>query len=225
MSSFDYFDLDDSGYDDSYSGIITSITFAPGKYDFQATVTTKHDEPRVKNDGTLSIERSEWIKVGGLDQNYVATDDGTGFTNKDGKKPRKNSAWGRFVTRLQELGVENPIGAYLRWDREGEGNDYSFTDKATGEVKKGKSKGYMIPVENLDADAFGTPLAKTFDFGPLREAGMGAVMESDLAIAAKSSDTLNAFQAKAMEVEGVVGTVAVLNVLGREEFYQALRST
>ena len=218
--AFDYFDLDES--DDSYQGVITSIKFEQGKYGFQAIVTTKHDEPRVKNDGTLSIERPEFIKVAGSDQGFTVTDDGNGFANASGKKPKGNSGWGRFVKRLQELGVKEPVGAHLKWDREGAGNDYKFTDKVTGEQKQGKSNGYMIPVAYLGNN--GVTPAASFDLAPLRDQGLTAVMESDLAIAAKSSDTLNAFQAKAMEVEGVVGTAAVLSVLGREEFFTALRS-
>lgn len=220
MTNF-FDDLDDSGMDESYQGTITGLVFEVGKYDFQAKVVTKYDEPRVKGDGTLSVERTEFIKVAGPDQGFVASDDGTSYVNKEGKKPKSNSGWGKFLTRLVELNggkaPESIVGLRVRWDLEGEGKDYKFTDKATGEVKEGKSKGKNQPVEILGG---GEP--KMFDFQPLRDAGMTAVMESDLATIAKGSD-IAGFRAQALDVPGFMDVKPLVGALGNQELYQALR--
>jgi hypothetical protein len=226
---FDPFDLDDAGFDDSYTGTITDVTYEAGKFDFQATITTKHDEPRTKNDGTMSFERKEFIKLGGLDQGFVATDNGAGYTNNENKKPRGNSAWGRFITRVIELNggkkPESLVGLHLTWDREGADKPYKFTDKVTGEVKEGTSKGYMIPVALLGtAGASNGQVKADFDLSSLRTAGMTPVIESDLAKDAKASGTAQEFLARAVTHDDVKANNAIVGALADPAFWSTLKA-
>jgi hypothetical protein len=256
MSTFDPFALDDStggDYSDEYTGTITSVEFKIGQFgDLEAEVYTTYDEPRAKNDGTLSIGRPEFIKIAGRDQGW--TTDGQTFTHPDGKKPRANSAWGKFVTRLQELGATSIVGNRVKWDREGEGAPYDMPvedDSITWMTKKvragegwvekggkggprsdddpqigdhfhGKAAGKMIPVELLGSS--GASNGHAFDLGPLREAGLTPVMESYLVKEAKVSNNAGDFLARAVTVAGVNDCKPVVGALADPGFYEALKA-
>lgn len=154
----------DAGFDGGYTGVIDRVEFTQGKFGFQAIVYTRRDTPFTNDKGELVTESPVFVSVGGLNQGWEARDGGASFGNTDPqKKPRSNSAWMELLERLVELGAGGrfsgasdwnrgaPLkGLHVEWAREGADQPYKFTDKETGEVKEGKSRGRMMPVALLD---------------------------------------------------------------------------
>lgn len=183
----DPFEMEAGGNAADYIGTVTKVVFADGDYNFQATFTNKYDEPRPKDDGTLSVERPEFVTIGGKGQ-WVPIDGGTGFIAASGDvdaRIRDNSGFGRLLGRVFELvGKENLkaegrthpyteafwLGLRFHWETEGAGESYTLKDKDTGEKKSGKTKGYAIPTEYLGsagAAASNGHVAEPFDVASL----------------------------------------------------------
>jgi hypothetical protein len=233
LSTYDPFDLDRGG-DEGFWGTISDINFKSGDYGFEGTIQVLYDEPRAKDDGTLSFGRPIFCKVAGSDQGFQVTDDGAGFTHPDQKKPRANSRWGETMTRISELvsaagipltgeGNQKLVGLRLFWELEEADQPYSFKDKVTGEKKTGKTKGKWMPTEVTIGSTASSNGAGSFDLASLRDQGLTPVLESDLVGAAKTSDSAQAFMAKAVTI--VPGDAkAVVGALGTPAFYEALKA-
>lgn len=199
--TYDPWAFDEGGFTRDYTGTIKSITFAPGQFNFQATVETALDEPETDNrDGSLRYEKYEYITVGGTDQ-WVAVDNGRAF--KHATKPdahlRGNSGWGEFCKRMLDLVGADVLrargtpfeaktyeGFHLHWVTEGGGVPYSFTDKVTGEVKSGTSKGKPMPIELIGE----AEVAPKREFDPATKAVLRECAEG--------ADSQRAFQAAVM---------------------------
>jgi hypothetical protein len=171
------FALDPGGFTEDFTGEIADLVFQPGQFGTQAIVTVALDEPITKNDGTLLNDKTLYISVGA----GWNTTDGTTLVHDSGddsKKMRADSKWGKFTERIVELGAADQIvkagggvyntagwkGLRFHFMTEGAGNPYKFSDKVTGEVKEGKTKGQAMPVEFLgtkDAPQAGSVGAST----------------------------------------------------------------
>jgi hypothetical protein len=232
--AFDPFALDESASEDGFQGVITNVEYKTGEYGFDAVITTKHDEPRKKNDGTLSFERPVFMRVAGPDQGFVAIEDGKGFSNPSDpdKRPRDNSAYGRFIKRLKKLAADSGQtltsieGTWARWELEGAGKERKeFTNKTTGEViPAGETKGYYLPVEIRTGASANGAVKADFDLSTLRDAGMTPVIESDLAKDAKASATPQEFLARAVTHDDVKSNNAIVGALADPGFFETLKA-
>lgn len=237
----DPFDMEAGGFTSDYNATISAVNFAEGKYGFQATFTCKYDQPIAKDDGTLSVDRPEFVSIGGNDQ-WRAIDNGAGFVSADGdldKRVRVNSGFGRWLERVLELvgkdqlvaeGRDAPYtesfwkGLRFHFETEGEGKDYSFKDKDTGEQKTGKTKGYTIPTEYLGASAATNGHVEEFDVNSLE---LPENVLGQLVSAADAADSAQEFQSKALSValgqEDPVVKGKVTAALAEPRLYAALR--
>jgi hypothetical protein len=213
MPDNDPFSFSGAGFTEDYTGTVVSVEFAPGQYNFQATITNRYDEPVVGDDGEVRTERKVFVTIGGNDQ-WQALDGGRAFGHVTGEnyagsgrsKVRGNSGWARLVQRMVELaGVDalkakgSPFeasmleGWHLHWVTEGDGEPYKFTDKVTGEEKSGVTKGYPMPVEILG----GAEAAPAFEIGSL---GLPADVERAIVDCANDADTEAVFKSKVMPI-------------------------
>lgn len=158
-----FFDFEE-GFSDAIVGTIDKVEFAPNNFGaLQATLTILRDEPFTGKDGALVTSSPIWVTVGNT-KDWEACDGGNAFCRVDGdekKNIRSNSQYAELLERVVELIGEDAaksrfgdgykdgrslVGLHLEWDREGAGKDYKFTDKDTGEIKEGKTRGRMMPL-------------------------------------------------------------------------------
>jgi hypothetical protein len=236
----DPFDLEAGGFTTDYTATTTMVVFANGQFNFQATFTNRYDTPVTKDDGTLSLERPEFVTIGSNDE-WQPLQEGAAFghVSKDpDRRVRSNSGYGRLIERVLELvgrdalieqGRTDPYcsafweGLHFHWETEGEGKDYSFKDKDTGETKSGKTKGYTIPTEYLGA-ANG---AVVEDFDPT-SLGLPETVLGQLVTIAAESASPGEFQGKALQValtqEDPTHKQAMTAALAESRLWAALRA-
>jgi hypothetical protein len=221
---------DDYGADE-FDATLSEVRFESGMYSFQAIGQWTYDQPRAKNDGTLSLGRPAYIAVAKNDAGFVASDDGTNFTHPDGKKPSPQSEYQWWLRQIydaagngdREQGTKvisergTIVGIHGHWVMRG--MPYKFTNDAGEKVEGAKRE---IPCLETLLDG-GTGTAATFDLDQLRLAGMTDEMEDALRAAANNGPP-SGFLAQAVTVPGVNDNKAVVGALADPAFYQALRT-
>ena len=241
------FDTDD-GFTQDYVATITKIIFAEDKFgNVQATVTNTYDQPILGDDNELRSERPEFYTVGGA-KTWTAIEEGSGFGPVDGnndKRIRSNSGFGQLMLRIGELvgeqdllerapetGDANPLyraetylGLRFHWVTEGAGEDYKFTDKETGEERKGKTRGRQLPVEYLaDGEQLAIPIVSEFDIASL---GLPEDVLNDLATQAEGygfNEWQKAGLSLARDLQGTEAYGRLVPALSDRSFYEALRA-
>lgn len=165
-----FFDFEE-GFDGGYAAVIDKVEFGYNNFGaLQATITNLRDVPFTGKDGQLVTTSPVWVTVGQA-SDWKPTPDGTGFEHSSGdpsKKIRANSGYASLLDRIVELIGEDAAkvrfadgyksgkcleGLHLEWATEGAGKDYKFTDKDTGEVKEGKTKGKLMPVNVVEGSS------------------------------------------------------------------------
>lgn len=225
-----FFDFDE-GFDNGYSGTIDKVEFGPNNFgQLQATITNLLDEPFTGKEGQLVTTRPVWVTVG-ADKDWKASADGASFehVSDPSKKLRANSGWANLLNRVVELigedeakvrFVDGPktgkglLGLHLEWNTEGAGNDYSFTDKVTGEVKSGKTKGKLMPVHIVDDGVSAVP----FDVGTLN---LPADILAELTDLANTTESPK-FMAEAVNFLPRLTEAGIVRGAGQEEFIGAV---
>ncbi len=199
-----FWDTSAGGFTRDYSGTVSRVEFAAGKFNFQATITTKLDEPEVGNDGQLRIENWEYVTIGGLEQ-WQALDGGSRFQgakNPDAKVVH-NTDFGRLINRVKDLmtdaGRLSELGdprdektwLGLRFHWQTEDIPYKGFKDREGNERPAGVKQQVMPQELLD----GSGAAPAFSLDSL---ALAPDQLAYLEAAANDSTTLGEFQAAVM---------------------------
>lgn len=233
----DPFDIPSGEFTEDFTGSIKTVEFPAGDYGTQAKVIITRDEPVAANDGTLLTEKHIYLRVprdwtsrdGGLTLDRVVD----GMVDEDAKITRR-SQWGDFIGRLDDLGVDRRslgltaysasawenCGVHGRFETVKAGEDYTLTDRDTGEKKQGKTKGYVAMTELLGVAGTNGQAPKAFNL-----ASLGLPDETvDILMGLAQAETPAKFQTDAVaHRKDATDLAGFMEAVTSGQLYEALR--